>query len=117
MNFMKPILNKLYIALAAILLFAGCKKDAVLTYMDVVTFPSGVTASTNSVVLSADNLDSSVITLSWPAAGADGFKLETTTALGGTWSEVTTSTTTEGGMIKATLPIEAAGARFFRLTR
>jgi len=67
MNFMKPILNKLYIALAAILLFASCKKDAVLTYLDVVTFPSGVTASTNNVMLSADNLDSSVITFSWPA--------------------------------------------------
>jgi hypothetical protein len=60
---------------------------------------------------------SNQVTLSWPAAGADGFKLETTTALGGTWSEATTSTTIEGGMIKATLPIEAAGARFFRLTR
>lgn len=64
---MKAISNKLFITLAAVLMFASCKKDAVLTYMDVVTFPSVVTASTSSVVLSADNLDSSVVTLSWPA--------------------------------------------------
>jgi hypothetical protein len=67
MNIMKSILNKLFIALAAILLFAGCRKETVLTYMDVVTFPSDVTVSSNSIILSADNLDSSVVTLSWPA--------------------------------------------------
>jgi starch-binding outer membrane protein SusE/F len=67
MNFMKAILHKLFIALAAILLFTGCKRDAVLTYMDVVTFPSAVTVSSNNVVLSAANNDSSVITISWPA--------------------------------------------------
>lgn len=35
--------------------------------MDVVSFPSEVTVSASSVVLSADNVDSSVITISWPA--------------------------------------------------
>jgi len=60
---------------------------------------------------------SNQITLSWSSAGADGFKLETTTALGGTWSEVTASTTTAVGVTTATLPIETAKARFFRLTR
>jgi hypothetical protein len=67
MNFMKAILNKLFITMTAILLFAACKKNAILTYMDVVSFPPAVTVSTSSVVLSADNLDSSVITISWPA--------------------------------------------------
>jgi hypothetical protein len=67
MNFMKSKLNNLFITLTAILLFASCKKDAVLTYMDVVTFPSSVTVSANNVMLSADNLDSSVVTFSWPA--------------------------------------------------
>lgn len=64
---MKAISNKLFIGLTAILLFSACKKDVVLTYMDVVSFPPAVTVSTNSVVLSADNVDSSVITISWPA--------------------------------------------------
>lgn len=64
---MKTILNKLFIPLAAIVLFSACKKDAVLTYMDVVSFPSAVTVSASSVVLSADNVDSSVVTISWPA--------------------------------------------------
>ena len=64
---MKLISNKLFIALAAVLLFAACKKDADITYMDVVSFPPAVTASTSNVALSADNLDSSVITFSWPA--------------------------------------------------
>lgn len=64
---MKATSNKLFITLMAILMLASCKRDAVLTYMDVVTFPSGVTVSTSSVMLSADNLDSSVITFSWPA--------------------------------------------------
>ena len=70
---MKTILNKSFVVLAAILLFAACKKDAALTYMDVVSFPSAVTASTNNVALSAGNLDSSVITFSWPAVT---FKVE-----------------------------------------
>jgi len=64
---MKAIPNKLLITLAAVFMLAACKKDAVLTYMDVVSFPSAVTVSTSSVVLSTDNLDSSVITFSWPA--------------------------------------------------
>ncbi len=64
---MKNIFGKLLIAMAALLLFTACKKDAVLTYLDVVTFPPSLSASTNSVSLSAANTDSSVITFSWPA--------------------------------------------------
>lgn len=64
---MKAIFNKLFITLASLLIFTGCKKDAVLTYLDVVSFPPGVTVSTSSVVITADNLDSTVVTFSWPA--------------------------------------------------
>ena len=64
---MKATSNKLFIILASLLMFTACKKQAVLTYMDVVSFPSAVTVSTNSVAITADNLDSTVITFSWPA--------------------------------------------------
>jgi hypothetical protein len=64
---MKKIFNKCFVALAGLVLFAACTKEKVLTYMDVVTFPAGFTASTNNLSLSAANLDSSVITFSWPA--------------------------------------------------
>ncbi len=64
---MKKIFNKIFIAITSVILFAACKKEAVLTYLDVVTFPAGFTASPSSVSLSANNFDSSVITFSWPA--------------------------------------------------
>jgi hypothetical protein len=64
---MKKIFNKGLVAIAAVLLFAACEKDKVLTYLDVVPFPASLTASANSISLSANNNDSSVITFSWPA--------------------------------------------------
>ena len=63
---MKKIFNKILIALTVVLLFAACKKDAVLTYLDVVTFPPSITASTKSVALNTNNNDSSVVSFSWP---------------------------------------------------
>jgi hypothetical protein len=56
------------------------------------------------------------ITISWPTAGSAGFKLETTAALGGEWSEVTSAPADEGGVTRVTLSIEASGNRFYRLT-
>jgi hypothetical protein len=53
--------------LAAVLLLTACKKEAALTYLDVVNFPAGLTASTSRVQLSPGNNDSSVITFSWPS--------------------------------------------------
>lgn len=64
---MKKILNKLSLAFTLVLLFAACKKDAVLTYLDVVNFPPSLTASTKMVALNTNNNDSSVISFSWPA--------------------------------------------------
>lgn len=64
---MKKIFSKVFSTIAAVMLFAACKKDPVLTYLDVVTFPAELTASAGSVTLSASNDDSSVITFSWPA--------------------------------------------------
>lgn len=64
---MKKICYQLLITAAVALLATACKKEATLTYLDVVTFPPGLTASSNQVSLSAANSDSSVITFSWPA--------------------------------------------------
>lgn len=64
---MKNIFNKLLITVAASLLFAACKKEAVLTYLEEIKFPPLLTASATSVSLSASVDDSSVITFSWPA--------------------------------------------------
>lgn len=64
---MNKIFSKIFISLTAVMLLAACKKEPSLTYLDVVTFPAGFTASASSVSLSADNDDSSVITFSWPA--------------------------------------------------
>ena len=64
---MKKTFNKLLAVLTIALLFAACKKDATLTYLDVVPFPGNLAASANNVVLSANNGDLSVITFSWPA--------------------------------------------------
>ncbi len=64
---MKKIFNKFSFTVAALVLFAACAKEKVLTYMDVVPFPASLTASVPTVSLSAGNLDSSVITFSWPA--------------------------------------------------
>ena len=66
-NYMKNIFSKLLIALAASLLFAACKKEAVLTYLDDIKFPPALTTSSDSVSLAPGNDDSSVITFSWPA--------------------------------------------------
>ncbi|MES2776818.1 MAG: SusE domain-containing protein [Bacteroidota bacterium] len=63
---MKKILNKIFIVAAGVLLLASCKKAGVLTYLDTVVFPAGFTASANNVTITANNLDSSVITFSWP---------------------------------------------------
>lgn len=64
---MKKTFYKIMVALAAVTLFAACKKEAELTYLDVVPFPAALKASAGSVSLTPANNDSSVITFSWPA--------------------------------------------------
>jgi starch-binding outer membrane protein SusE/F len=63
---MKKIVNKLFIPLV-VLLFAGCKKNAVLTYLDVIPFPAALTASTSNIVFTPANDDSALVTFSWPS--------------------------------------------------
>lgn len=65
---MKKIINKIFVAFTVVLLFAACKKEGELTYLDVVNFPAGFTSSTNKVVITPSNTDSSAITFSWSAA-------------------------------------------------
>ncbi|MEP6713684.1 MAG: SusE domain-containing protein [Ferruginibacter sp.] len=64
---MKNVHNKFLIALAALLVFAACKKEVVLTYLEDIKFPPSLSVSADNISLSPSNNDSSVITLSWPA--------------------------------------------------
>ena len=58
------------------------------------------------------------LTLSWPATGTEGFKLEWKNTLGaGDWTEETTSPSILEGTKTVTLSIETSGAKFFRLRR
>ena len=70
---MKTIFSKLFLFCMAIVLFAACKKEATLTYLDVVPFAGQLTASASAVTLTPNNNDSSVITFSWPAVA---FKIQ-----------------------------------------
>ncbi|MEO7309326.1 MAG: SusE domain-containing protein [Chitinophagaceae bacterium] len=63
---MKNISGKISTCLIVVAFLVGCKKNAELTYLDVVTFPPSLTVSTRAISLSAANNDSSVVTFSWP---------------------------------------------------
>ena len=64
---MRTILKKFCLILTAAICFTACKKDATLTYLDVVDFPQKLTSSITEVVLTPDNNNTSVATFSWPA--------------------------------------------------
>lgn len=64
---MKSILHKISIAFIGLMVFAACKKEAVLTYLDKVDFPPQLTASASGVALNPGNVDSAVMNFSWPA--------------------------------------------------
>lgn len=64
--------NKL-IGLLLLLIFAGCKKDAILTYLEPVSFTGQLEASTENVEITANNLNESLISFSWPSVT---FKIE-----------------------------------------
>ncbi len=64
---MKSIFFKWQMAVGVLLLLAACQKDPVLTYLDVITFPPALTASTGSVALTPAVDDSTVISFSWPS--------------------------------------------------
>ncbi len=64
---MNKIIDKSWVILITVILFTACKKDAVLTYLDTVSFPPALTATANNITLNANNTDSSLITFKWPA--------------------------------------------------
>lgn len=64
---MKKFIDKSLILLMSVVLFSACKKEVVLTYLDVVSFPPSLTASATNITLNANNADSSLITFRWPA--------------------------------------------------
>lgn len=64
---MKNIFYKLLTPLTLAMALVACRKDATLTYLDVVDFPAGLTTSATNIELTKDNDDLSVVTFSWPA--------------------------------------------------
>ncbi len=64
---MKQIFRTILIAFTAVISIASCKKSGDLTYLEAVTFPQALTASSRNVALSAGVNDSTVISFSWPA--------------------------------------------------
>jgi hypothetical protein len=63
---MKPIFNKLFLAITTVLLIASCKKDEVKA---VLQQPSSttLTASATTLVLDSANKSNTAVTFSWPA--------------------------------------------------
>jgi len=62
----KYFIKTLYVFFAFIL-FAACNEEAVITKLGIINFPKTFTSSTNSVVITATNDSSSVISFSWPS--------------------------------------------------
>ncbi|WP_423146631.1 SusE domain-containing protein [Rubrolithibacter danxiaensis] len=63
---MKKLINKAGGLIALVLLMAACKKDAVLTTLQEVSFPSSLTASKTDITISEADTASSVIEFAWP---------------------------------------------------
>ena len=68
---MKKILNSFFYTGILMMLMTACKKSPELTYLKTINFPAGLTASTNSVVLTTDNDLTEVIKFTWPAVKYD----------------------------------------------
>lgn len=64
---MKKYINKLLLVCTLFFLGASCENDAVLTTLEEVSFTAPIEASPSTVVLSSDNENESVVTISWPA--------------------------------------------------
>ena len=64
---MKQLFNKILVSFMVMVLFAACKKEGLLTYLETISFPPALSSSKTNVVLSQAVNDSSVITFSWPA--------------------------------------------------
>lgn len=64
---MKKYINKFLVICTLLILSASCENDAVLTSLKDVSFSGPIEASPDTVVLSTDNENESVVTISWPA--------------------------------------------------
>lgn len=64
---MKNIFKHIPGLIALLLLLAGCKKEAELTYLEKVEFSSAITASSSNVVLVEQNDAESALTINWTA--------------------------------------------------
>jgi starch-binding outer membrane protein SusE/F len=64
---MKKYINKLFVICALLFLGVSCENDAILTSLKEVNFSGAIETSTNTVILSIENENESVMTLSWPA--------------------------------------------------
>jgi hypothetical protein len=64
---MKRYINKFLALGAALLLFAACEEEAVLTVLEEVNFSASPEASANAVTLTEENAGESVLSVNWPA--------------------------------------------------
>lgn len=64
---MKKYINKLFVICSLLFLGVSCENDAVLTTLEQVSFSGPVEATSNTIVLSTENENQSVLTISWPA--------------------------------------------------
>lgn len=64
---MKKYINKLFVICALLFLGVSCENDAILTSLKEVNFSGPIEASSNAIVISTENENLSVLTLSWPA--------------------------------------------------
>ncbi|MFV5685145.1 SusE domain-containing protein [Flavobacterium sp. GB2R13] len=64
---MKKYINKLFVICTLLFLGVSCENDAILTSLKEVNFSGPIEASSNTIVISTENENLSVLTLSWPA--------------------------------------------------
>ncbi len=64
---MKKYINKLMVLGTIVFLCISCSNDAELTVLQEVKFSAPIEATPSTVVLSASNVNASVMTISWPA--------------------------------------------------
>lgn len=63
---MKKYINKIFAICTLLFLGASCENDAVLTTLKTVNFSGPIEASSSTIVLSSENNNLSVVTISWP---------------------------------------------------
>jgi starch-binding outer membrane protein SusE/F len=95
---MKKYFIKALYVFFAFTLFASCNNEAEITKLGIINFPQTFTSSTNSVVITATNDSSSIISFSWPSVSY-GIKAPVTYSL---QFDVPSDTTTTTPWSKAT---------------